>query len=700
MASDDHTLAKQIENLHSPDARNINVRPLLRLVEEVIEAATQTAEGHAMGTLALRDRSEGVALQGLEEVTDSPLVIEKVHSEITTGPICGLDTHTTAIRVLEMLSHFPWEAKVVLTMAAFALTYGDFWLLVQIYATNPLAKSMALIKGLPMIAEHVGAYKRQFEAISNLIKSMLETTKCIVEFGELPTSYISTEDAEVKAALNLFPTAVYWVIRSAVAAATQISILTSTRLEILTATTEAWELSNHAHKLKTISDHLRRVLTAMYKLIDEKMEEELYRRIRIFVYEKVHMDNIAVLKVLISEDDSVPALYDCQAKRRVHLDNLSRRNVLLLISGLDITHEELYILEQAYTESRAHAYEIVWIPVVDQSTQWTDAMRLQFETLQASMPWYTVHDPKIIRKAVIKFFRQDWHFYGKPILVVIDPQGRVVSPNAIHMMWIWQSEAFPFTSAREEELWQRQIWNLELLVDAIDQRILEWIREGKYIILYGGDNLKWIRDFTTRAKNIARDLRVPVEMVYVGKSHHKDMVQKLCSAIAVEQLSHCWQDPNQVWYFWTRLESMFHSKMQLGRMRDHSDITLQELQRLQSFDKGHEGWAILAKGSNIVVNAHGRLALTVVEDYEKWEERAKKEGLEVAFAAYYQELYMKEYICSRIEFPFTARMPDHMLCPDCRREMQKFKTFRCCHEDAIAGSSGVENSPPITPYET
>ena len=116
-------------------------------------------------------------------------------------------------------------------MAAFALTYGDFWLLIQIYATNPLAKSMALIKGLPMIVEHVGAYKRQFEAISNLIKSMLETTKCVVEFGELPTSYISTEDAEVKAALNLFPTAVYWVIRSAVAAATQISILTSTRME-------------------------------------------------------------------------------------------------------------------------------------------------------------------------------------------------------------------------------------------------------------------------------------------------------------------------------------------------------------------------------------------------------------------------------------------------------------------------------------
>ena len=48
LASDDHTLARQIEKLHNPDARNVNVRPLLRLVEEVIAAAAQTVEGHAM----------------------------------------------------------------------------------------------------------------------------------------------------------------------------------------------------------------------------------------------------------------------------------------------------------------------------------------------------------------------------------------------------------------------------------------------------------------------------------------------------------------------------------------------------------------------------------------------------------------------------------------------------------------------------
>jgi len=60
------------------------------------------------------------------------------------------------------------------------------------------------------------------------------------------------------------------------------------------------------------------------------MEEELYRRIKIFIHEKVHIDNIPVLKILISEDDSVPALYDCQAKRRV-CDQIQSQRYMLII---------------------------------------------------------------------------------------------------------------------------------------------------------------------------------------------------------------------------------------------------------------------------------------------------------------------------------------------------------------------------------
>ena len=155
--------------------------------------------------------------------------------------------------------------------------------------------------------------------------------------------------------------------------------------------------------------------------------------------------------------------------------------MLLLISGLDISNDELSILEQIYNESRQHGtrldsqYEVVWIPVVDHSVRWSDPMKDRFESIQSAMPWFTVYHPSLIEMAVIRFIKEVWHFRNRPILVVLDPQGKVVCPNALHMMWIWGSNAFPFTSSREESLWREETWRLELLVDGIDPVILNWV---------------------------------------------------------------------------------------------------------------------------------------------------------------------------------------------------------------------------------
>lgn len=154
---------------------------------------------------------------------------------------------------------------------------------------------------------------------------------------------------------------------------------------------------------------------------------------------------------------------------------------MLLISDLDFSPHELSILDQIYSDSRQHGsrleshFEVVWIPIADPSVRGKEAMQEQFESLQSSMPWYTVHHPHLIEKAVIKFIKEVWHFKNTPILVVLDPQGKVVCPNAIHMMWIWGSSAFPFTSTREETLWKEETWRLELLVDGIDPVILNWV---------------------------------------------------------------------------------------------------------------------------------------------------------------------------------------------------------------------------------
>lgn len=126
-----------------------------------------------------------------------------------------------------MLSSYSWDAKLVLTMAAFALNYGEFWLLAQIYSSNPLAKSMAILRQLPVILEHTGPLKPRFDALNKLIRVMTDVTRCIVEFKELPSIYISSEVPALATAIAHIPTAVYWTMRSVVACATQITSLTT-----------------------------------------------------------------------------------------------------------------------------------------------------------------------------------------------------------------------------------------------------------------------------------------------------------------------------------------------------------------------------------------------------------------------------------------------------------------------------------------
>lgn len=102
-------------------------------------------------------------------------------------------------------------------------------------------------------------------------------------------------------------------------------------------------------------------------------------------------------------------------------------------------------------------------------------MDMKFEEMRNKMPWYSVYHPSIIDTTVVGSIGDRWHFRNKPILGVLDPQGRELSPNAIHMMWIWGSNAFPFTSNKEELLWRDETWRLELLVSGMDPTILNWV---------------------------------------------------------------------------------------------------------------------------------------------------------------------------------------------------------------------------------
>lgn len=196
-----------------------------------------------------------------------------------------------------------------------------------------------------------------------------------------------------------------------------------------------------------------------------------------------HLDNQRVLRHLIYlKDDLLPLQVDTN---RVGVEALKENTVLLLVSDLDISHDELRILGHIYQQSKTRAefqYEIVWLPVVDKMIQPNEEHGLKFEQLQSTMPWYTLHHPSLLERAVAKYIKEVWHFSKKPILLALDPQGQVVSPNALHMVWIWGNLAYPFSSRKELALWEHEKWRLELVVNGIDQSILTWVSILVYTI--------------------------------------------------------------------------------------------------------------------------------------------------------------------------------------------------------------------------
>ncbi|XP_061341850.1 protein SIEVE ELEMENT OCCLUSION B [Gastrolobium bilobum] len=687
--SDDNILVKKIVSDHNPDGLEYDVKPLLHIVEDILRRSTLSSEGASTGALAHVDHVEDKShLPGYTNMLEAlSFKIDCISCEISYKTLGGADAHTTTVAIFEMLTTYKWDVKLVLALAAFALTYGEFWLLAHIHDTNQLAKSMAILKQLPSIMEHAGSMKPRFDALNDLIKVVLEVTRCVIEFNDIPTRYIAQEVPPYTTASNQIPIAVYWSVRSIVACAAQITSLTTLGYEIMTSTNDTWELSTLAHKLKNIANHLREQLHNCYKHIERKMDSEAYEMLH-DLFSTPHLDNMKVLKALIYAKDDILPLYDGSSKKRVGLEPLRKRNVLLLISGLEFSHDELLILEQIYNESKGHAsrmdsrYELVWIPIMDQSSEWTEAKQRVFESLQETTPWFSVYHPSLISKAVTWFIQREWKYKNKPIIVVLDPYGRVACPNAIHMMWIWGSAAFPFTSSREKDLWKEETWRLELLVDGIDSEILNWIKEGKYIFFYGGDDHEWVRRFVKEARRIAQATLIPLEMVYVGKGNKREQVQKVWDTILREKLNtHSWQEHSMVWFFWTRLQSMLFSKIQLGQA-DEEDLVMQEIKKLLSYDR-QGGWIILARGSQIVVNGHATTGLQTLMEYDTiWKEFAERDGFEPSFKDQYEKNHRVANPCCRFEFSHAmGRIPDKLTCPECRRHMHVLTTFECCHDE-------------------
>lgn len=137
-------------------------------------------------------------------------------------------SHKSTLAILNKVSNYSWESKAVLALAAFALEYGEFWLLAKIHQSDLLAKSLAILKRVPVLLKPADLQKRRQAVmeLNVLIKTTLQVIECIFELEKLST-YDPKDVPALAVAMDHIPVDVYWSIITIVACATKITLLTS-----------------------------------------------------------------------------------------------------------------------------------------------------------------------------------------------------------------------------------------------------------------------------------------------------------------------------------------------------------------------------------------------------------------------------------------------------------------------------------------
>ncbi|BAT94736.1 hypothetical protein VIGAN_08136400 [Vigna angularis var. angularis] len=358
----DEQILEQIYSTHVHSDTKFDVDSLLTLVENTLRRSTHIVDNVVQGSHA-----------SLETIDDkipqfkSPLcTLKQIASEMACKLAPNEETaHKTTMAILNKLSKYEWDAKAVLTLAAFALEYSDFWLLAQYQPTDPLAKSVAILKRVPLLTRPAALQKHRqaIAEVNNLVKATLQVIEVIFELEKL-TSYDIKDLPALGLAIEQIPVDVYWAIITIVSVVTQIDCLIT-------------------------ESKLRKQITLCRQQIDEA---EYHRKLKRLFQSPTEI--IEVLKVLIFNKDAPQPLFHGATKTTVEMTVLKKKNVYLFISSLDITEEEISVLRPVYDSIKTKEnYKIVWIPIVE---AWTELLRKKFEVLKSKMPWYVVQYSGII----------------------------------------------------------------------------------------------------------------------------------------------------------------------------------------------------------------------------------------------------------------------------------------------------------------
>ena len=112
----------------------------------------------------------------------------------------------------------------MLTLTAFATEYGDIWHLNHYSSLDPLAKSLSMIKRVPLLKKQLEGmkYRQVLVSPNSLIYSCLRAMKYITQLKNF-AKYDTKELSVLSSVLRQIPLVSYWIIHIIVAARIEIS---------------------------------------------------------------------------------------------------------------------------------------------------------------------------------------------------------------------------------------------------------------------------------------------------------------------------------------------------------------------------------------------------------------------------------------------------------------------------------------------
>ncbi|XP_020220653.1 protein SIEVE ELEMENT OCCLUSION C [Cajanus cajan] len=585
-------LIKKLLLTHDPDGRRLDSETMLLAVGNIMFHASSiiVASNLYSASFQKNDITEIETLGCSEPVG---FVITKI-GKILCKCYGEGDINSRITSVFDLIGEYSWDAKVVLVLAAFAVRYGEFWQLMQLYRGNTLAALISSIKLLPC---NLKPLKLQIKALSLLVKIMMDVAMYIIKFENLPLQHVELGNDVLIVTKSQIYEAAYWITRSCLACFSQVTDFTTKKHEQVYSDSTiiaAWELSSLAYRLSNICSNLRRQVDQCHQEIEKNLYEKLLNLAR-----EEHIDNQKILTLFFSSKNYLP-LKDCSTEVKVGVSELKNNIVLLLISKPQLLNPvEIFLLFQQtrdhpLNERLRESYKIVWIPLPSSDT-WTEAEESSFNFLSDSLPWHAVRKPMLLTTAVVKYIREQWNYKDEPIMVALDSKGKITNYNALDMIKIWGAKAYPFSSSKEKELWQDQNLTMQLLLGDINPLLAYWVEQGKNICLYGSENLVWIQQFNDKITELKR-AGLQMETIYVGNRQIGEHVKQIIARSGEINLS----DPlsfSSVQFFWLRLESMRRSKLRLGKTPS-SDYVLAELSALLDMDDGEEGWTVIGRGGS------------------------------------------------------------------------------------------------------